>query len=591
MYDLSIRMELSYQLQQREAACIAHNKERTKVLSWGSKARESQRLESNSSDIVYMDNFMNELYRVYPKYKVDKNDRDVLNVLQSVTDYILHLVNDIKTEHFVTEEHENANVFKFHYVFIVPTEWEYSIREDMLRPMFITSGLISETDHPNRLLFFTKLQSILQLIQHPKFQISNRIKKSTQYLMCGIVQAEDSLRLNLDAFEFKDSVADSSTHSTLDSRVSKSEILIIDNEQVTRNLNVLLEGKGFLVDEAAVLQETIQLLLRHFPITKIIKQQPEKEDIEEFPFKKINGIESLRLNNMQLKLVKSITTTEFYEAAFAPIVTNIENSIRSVFSNDFRKIRSLIILKEVIFKRRVVAPSLFEWVIIFLEKIGEQFNYKVLPIKDDRLFLKLRPTNVIEGAGRKLLEKIKIADSILAPKLIRRNTLNDEMSLAAIFSDIYPSTIVTINISLETNLLSCIHIGEKTYVTINNNCSLQPLKNFFIKSDPPTLRVLESTVVFLDKNFGDALNYFSQYDRQFVKEEAALSVKTSTTKNRIDHPNKNSLIKYISEYIKTRPCKEKTGKPRDFFSVKKNKLMAEIQLHLNQNPTQYENAT
>lgn len=93
----------------------------------------------------------------------------------------------------------------------------------------------------------------------------------------------------------------------------------------------------------------------------------------------------------------------------------------------------------------------------------------------------------------------------------------------------------------------------------------------------------------MDKNFGDALNYFSQYDRQFVKEEAASSVKTSTTKNRIDHPNQNSLIKYISEYIKTRTCKEKTGKPRDFFSVKKKKLMAEIQLHLNQNPTQNEN--
>ncbi|KAI7876467.1 uncharacterized protein EV154DRAFT_65507 [Mucor mucedo] len=289
--------------------------------------------------------------------------------------------------------------------------------------------------------------------------------------MCGIVQAEDSLRLNLDAFEFKDSVADSSTRSTLDSRVSKSEILIIDNEQVTRNLNVLLEGKGFLVDEAAALQETIQLLLRHFPLAKIIKQQLEKEDIEEFPFKKINGIQSLRLSSMQLKLVKSITTTEFYEAAFAPIVTNIEDGIRSVFSNDFRKIRSLIILKEVIFKRRVVAPSLFEWVIIFLEKIGEEFNYKILPIKDDRLFLKLRPTNVIEGAG---------------------------LSLAAIFPDINPNTIVTINISFETNLLSCIHIGEKTVKKVicdNFVLSLQPLENFFIKSDPPILRVLERILV------------------------------------------------------------------------------------------------
>lgn len=212
---------------------------------------------------------MEELYRIYPKYKVDKNDRDVLNVLQSVTDYILNLVGNLKNKRFVSVEHKNTNVVNYHYVFIIPTEWEYSIREDMLRPMFIASGLISETDHPNRLLFFTKLQSILQLIQHPKFQINNRIKKSTQYLMCGIVQAEDNLKLNFDAFEFKDSVANSSTVSTLGSRVSKSEILIIDHGQVRRNLEIFLAAKGFSADKADVLQETIQFLLRHFPIEKV----------------------------------------------------------------------------------------------------------------------------------------------------------------------------------------------------------------------------------------------------------------------------------------------------------------------------------
>lgn len=54
--------------------------------------------------------------------------------------------------------------------------------------------------------------------------------------MCGVIQAEDSLKLNLDAFDFKDSIANTSTISTLGSRVSKSEILLINYEQIWKYL-------------------------------------------------------------------------------------------------------------------------------------------------------------------------------------------------------------------------------------------------------------------------------------------------------------------------------------------------------------------
>lgn len=155
---------------------MAYNKERTEMLAWGDKALEHQNIGTDS-DFVYMDNFMEELYRVYPKYKADINDKDALWVLQGVTDYILNLVNNLKTKYFETVEHENVNAINSHFAFVIPTEWEYSIRQDVLRPMFVATGLISTKDHPNRLLFFTKLQSILLLIQHPKFGINERIKR------------------------------------------------------------------------------------------------------------------------------------------------------------------------------------------------------------------------------------------------------------------------------------------------------------------------------------------------------------------------------------------------------------------------------
>lgn len=64
---------------------------------------------------------MEELYRVYPKYKADKNDGDALKVIQSVTDFIFSLVDDLKTKYFGTVKHKNANIIYFHFVFVVPT--------------------------------------------------------------------------------------------------------------------------------------------------------------------------------------------------------------------------------------------------------------------------------------------------------------------------------------------------------------------------------------------------------------------------------------------------------------------------------------
>lgn len=109
------------------------------------------------------------------------------------------------------------------------------------------------------------------------------------------------------------------------------------------------------------------------------------------------------------------------------------------------KIRSLIILREAIYDKRTALPFLFNWLIHVLNDIGQQSNFPIMSSPDgQRSFIKLGSGNVSEGAGRKMLEMIKIADNMMAPKLIRRTTLNDEDSFSAIFSDTNPSIIVSI---------------------------------------------------------------------------------------------------------------------------------------------------
>lgn len=261
-----------------EAVCIVYNKDMTKVLDWGTSALEGKYLDTTTAAVtadetIYMDNFMNELHRIYPKFKIDPHDKDALMVIQGVTDFLLKMVSNLKTRWQEAVGQENTNsVIKFHFVLVVPTHWEYSIREDLLRPIFIATKLISRSDHPNRLLFFTKLDSILQLMQHPKylkqFRMHEPVRKSQQYLMCSLSMQEEKLVINLDSFELKDSILSSrSTNSTLIPRIFKSTCFTLDFGIIRSRIDTLLKSKVFDNDPLQVggnLNEITEVLLNRF---------------------------------------------------------------------------------------------------------------------------------------------------------------------------------------------------------------------------------------------------------------------------------------------------------------------------------------
>jgi hypothetical protein len=144
----------------------------------------------------------------------------------------------------------------------------------MLRPIFIDAGLITKDDDPNRLLFFTKLESVLQLIQHPKYKktfgLNEIVKKSQQYLMCAFTATEDLLSINLDSFELNESLlSQTSTTSTLIPRVFKSICFTIDLKCITSNLTSFLKSTVFasndpLVEDQSKLDEITEILINRF---------------------------------------------------------------------------------------------------------------------------------------------------------------------------------------------------------------------------------------------------------------------------------------------------------------------------------------
>lgn len=137
---------------------------------------------------------------------------------------------------------------------------------------------------------------------------------------------------------------------------------------------------------------------------------------------KINRNEWKGLIEDQVEAIKSITLEDIYQAAFASIAMDLENGIRDVLSDNFNKIRSLISLKEAVYDSTDEFPIFYSWIATTLDRMGDSLNYSIMSIADAHSYLKLKAGYIIEGAGRKILEQIKVSDSIISPKVIRRDT-------------------------------------------------------------------------------------------------------------------------------------------------------------------------
>ncbi|KAG2237884.1 hypothetical protein INT48_002188 [Thamnidium elegans] len=472
---------------------------------------------------------MEEIQRVYPKYKKDPNDKDALEVLQSVTDFILHLANSLKATWSEVVGQENTNAINLHFVFIVPTEWEYTIREDIIRPIFIAAGLISNTDHPNRLLLFTKLESVIQLIQHPKFGVTEKIKVSTQYIMCSAVQLEDSSIIKFDAFEFEHCGIGLSSSSTLVPRVSKSVTLKIDFKKVKTSLKKLIQEIG--IPQENISDEGIESVIKRFLSMEVEFHKNNLSKKTSYPFKKLDQNEWRELSSRQLDIIRSITLAKIYENIFVSIVNDLESSIQEVLSYSFSKIRSLITIKEAFYDGLTVFPSLFEWISIALNNIGRKLNYNMFVFTDNRGFLKLRSASIIEGASRKMLEKIKISDAIIPPNVIRRDTLEDGSTASILHKD-----------------------DPDIVITIAPNVNI-----------PTTLKVERRIISFLEEHLDAALQYFTKYDRRIEKKKFNNLATRQKTKHYVKIAYKRANICKL-ECCKRSQRKENIYETHELFS-------------------------
>lgn len=85
-------------------------------------------------------------------------------------------------------EHEKkCSYMDFYYTTIIPADWDYEIREEFVRPLFVKAGLIHENDGRGRLVFFSKIEPIFYSMQEdPNILRGVEIKPGDQYILCTL---------------------------------------------------------------------------------------------------------------------------------------------------------------------------------------------------------------------------------------------------------------------------------------------------------------------------------------------------------------------------------------------------------------------
>ncbi|KAI8079241.1 hypothetical protein BDF21DRAFT_37888 [Thamnidium elegans] len=144
---------------ERGIACMVYDNRKTEMLSWGDPL-----FEKDDKSHIRITNFRDGLYHAFKK--------------------------EYNLKYKVTGGHN--------YVFVVPSEWEEEIREDLIRPIFISAGLISKEDHKDRLLFLTDLECIFYNSEDSDITkyLSNRGKTTVLCRLSFIEYDIASIKLN-----------------------------------------------------------------------------------------------------------------------------------------------------------------------------------------------------------------------------------------------------------------------------------------------------------------------------------------------------------------------------------------------------------
>ncbi|KAI8078354.1 hypothetical protein BDF21DRAFT_420353 [Thamnidium elegans] len=381
----------------------------------------------------------------------------------------------------------------FHYVLVVPSEWDEDIREVLLRPMFVQSNLISQDDHKDRLVFYSDVESICCSIEDT-FNGGFYLEREKNIILCrlsAIKKGEILIKLNLvsnvnSLFDFSNMICP---------KVVRYNPLVITTDDIICGIRAFIDTK-ISID----IQEEIMRIIMETNYNYILSDTNEKEE-RTINLKKpiINDTSKWELDKNQEVFMRSICLFDIC----AEIGKNKFNNVKDLVLNNCVKEYKLVIFIDTCSSEIYPDQNLLNWSKYMLEYNRISFNAKNVTYKSQGLEEKIDCSTILLGAKQHGCNTLR--NSAINSK-VRIIPVQGSVISSSVFLDSGPDAIITIDISLDSTLLSLTLLDENgvskeifSHDYFIANRSLNSLGSFFRFSEVTTLDVNHSFIKFAEE--------------------------------------------------------------------------------------------
>ncbi|KAI7893679.1 uncharacterized protein EV154DRAFT_600729 [Mucor mucedo] len=471
--------------------------------------------EEPQENMLCIPNAFTELYYTYSKQQENHSGGNKFNdiVLQQAIKILQMQVDHWKKEIDCSEA-------ELCYTFTIPTGWNEKTKEELIRPLFVKSGLIHEEVDVGRLIFFTELELAFRYMQsEDQYRPSVVMNQGHQYVIMSLdFQQELNVSLRLVSAQYPGL-------KTVDSRYIPQLLkdfhfkIPFGFHNVKSSLTTCLER---LCDPLRV-PEIIEKML------KIINEKLETINVDNSffslsyqPFFDMNlensydSKYSKKEFDLMIDNIRQLTVENVFEDWFHSVVRYFMNGMKILFQGtDNIKARSLVIFfTEYIAYNgslAVVLKLVEKWVKACSEE--QDSPYKLIG-KNQFFSYGFFVTTKIEMVDVLVRKQMQDFDIRRDPFILPRNSSNEEYE-----SCLKPDYFMNIDLLPTQNKITLTYVDEKISAkqTQKMDCNIEPLDTFFKQSESyqrPQLHISNSIKILLEKMFAEYLMIHTKSDHQ-----------------------------------------------------------------------------
>ncbi|KAG2210910.1 hypothetical protein INT47_000064 [Mucor saturninus] len=346
---------------------ILYNIETKTVLAWGVEANQRKSEAETNKNVFHVNNIFTELNIIHRRLKAFKvSETKGKQYTHAVHDDLIKgaavrfLMNVLHNYRMDMGGLENDTTAKDHvhlpphYAFFVPTDWDFEIRKEIIRPLFEEAGLMAKSDHDKKLLFFTQLETTFQYLQaqdpSTDLTIQTPIVNGQRLIMYGLKFAGDNLSVRLDLFSAEYPNLQSLGTHYIAKTIKSIHFHVSLASNVEEGIENCLKARAFNLEEKKyrkLLNEMIKQYQENGFISSTSNQKLSQMKIHNHrPFKQITGaIRRMVLTKEEYEKLQSITMEEIHKKLFGSIIKKFKETMENeTMPTDRAKIRTAILI-------------------------------------------------------------------------------------------------------------------------------------------------------------------------------------------------------------------------------------------------------